>query len=50
MVGGITFALIKLGRCIRRKLSTFIQERREEVEVHPVEMRQMQENLQSSQV
>lgn len=52
MVGGITFALIKLGRCIRRKLTTLIERRREQVEVDPVELRQMQENLhaQSSQV
>ena len=45
MIGGIIYGLIKLGRWIRTKVSTFYEKRREQAEPTVLHLRQLQENL-----
>ena len=45
MIGGIIYGLIKLGRWIRTKVSTFFNKRREQAEPTALHLRQLQDNV-----
>ena len=49
MIGGIIYGLIKLGRWIRTKVSTFFNERREQSEPTALHLRQLQDNVRNLQ-
>ena len=49
MIGGIIYGLIKLGRWIRTKVSTFFNKRREQAEPTALHLRQLQDNVRNLQ-
>ena len=49
MIGGIIYGLIKLGRWIRTKVSTFLDKRREQAEPTALHLRQLQDNVRNLQ-
>ena len=49
MIGGIIYGLIKLGRWIRTKVSTFFDKRREQAEPTALHLRQLQDNVRNLQ-
>ena len=49
MIGGIIYGLIKLGRWIRTKVSTFFNKRREQSEPTALHLRQLQDNVRNLQ-
>ena len=49
MIGGIIYGLIKLGRWIRTKVSTFFDKRKEQAEPTALHLRQLQDNVRNLQ-
>ena len=49
MIGGIIYGLIKLGRWIRTKVTTFFDKRREQAEPTALHLRQMHDNVRQLQ-
>ena len=49
MIGGIIYGLIKLGRWIRTKVSTFFNKRREQAGPSALHLRQLQDNVRNLQ-
>ena len=49
MIGGIIYGLIKLGRWIKTKVSTFFDKRREQAEPTALHLRQLQDNVRNLQ-